>query len=169
MDTAALLSSAQLTATTFVNDFLVMILVVALFGAYVFWRGKGSLITFTLGVYAALVLYANLPFSIAFGSGNLDQFFVNTVVLFLLALVAHLILDQVMYTDDWSYGMMGFVSSALLVAASSVLVLAILFQVLHLPNVYEVSPILLTLFAPESYFFWWLLAPFVAIGISSRL
>jgi hypothetical protein len=149
------------------NDFLILLLILGLTILYVAVRGQNALAAYTLSLYISLTLFRNLPFQASVGESILYTFLLQTAIVFGAAFLIHIPLTYVLLMDDWSTGFTRYAKISLLVLASTCFIFAILYVTLALGLIYSVSPIVATLFDPQ-YFFWWILAPILAIILISR-
>lgn len=158
---------SKLAAVNFGNDVLAILLVLGLAIVYTAWRGRGAMIALVLSLYVALALYANFPLDVKDLGNALQTFLLNAGILFGMAVVIHIFISQVIAVDDWDYGLYRFIAPSLLTLTTTGLIFAISFVLLGVKDVYAFSPVISMLFTPN-LFFWWLLAPIIAIVLSSR-
>jgi len=131
-------------------------------------KGRQALINVIIALYLALLLLIEFPFtsyltdnlgsSVAQSGGQLVLFAVFTIMMTWLC-------HRIMPDEFREKRFESYFKKMLLAAAASILVMAFSFQVLPVTDFLTPGTPLQTLFAPEGYFFWWLVAPLVILFV----
>lgn len=148
-------------AAYFIGVFLIfMVIVVA--------KGRQAIINVIFSLYLALLISLVFPyydtlldtFDTAKGvaSGKLIIFALFTMTFFLLA-------NRIMPDEFKEKKFESFGKKVLLALAATSLVMVFSFQVLPITEFLTPGTPIQSLFSPENYFFWWLLAPLVILFI----
>jgi len=126
------------------------------------------MINVIFGLYFALLISTHFPYtdyltdnlgsSLAQSVGKLTIFAIFTILLTWLA-------ARIMPDEFREKKFESFHKKFLLAGAASVLVMAFSFHVLPVTDFLTPGTPLQTMFAPEGYFFWWLLLPLVMMFI----
>jgi hypothetical protein len=154
----------------FVFDFMFEISyllgVFSLFFLWTIFKGRQAMINVIFGLYLALLISIYFPFtayltenlgsSLAQSIGQLTIFAVFTVLTTLLC-------GRIMPDEFREKKFESIPKKLLLSGAGSVLVLAFSFNVLPVTDFLTPGTPVQALFAPEGYFFWWLLLPLVIL------
>ena len=144
------------------TDFFALIVLVAIIMAFAFYFGRDRLTALIAGMYAAVPLYLNFPYTSVF-NGNpylIVGYFVFCVV---FAMIAFSGLAGYLSSDTASF----FKTLGLSVLAAGLL-LAIAINMLPIREIYTLSPATLALFTSNHAFFWWLLAPLFGVFFLGR-
>ncbi len=149
-------------------EFAYLIGVFGFFMAFAIFRGRQSTINVVVGLYLTLLITEHFP--------NYDRIFsglqsMQSIIAAKLAFFAFITL----FTTAFCYRIMPSefrenrfesVGKKLLLAfAATILVMAFSFQVLPVKELLSPGTPLQSLFGPEPYFFWWLLAPLVILYV----
>jgi len=154
----------------FLVDFLFeisyLLAVFLLFMVWATFKGRQAMINIIFGLYLALLILIEFPYtsyltdnlggSVAQSLGQLILFSIFTILA--TWLFAHVMPDEFREKKFESY-----FKKMLLAGAASILVMAFSFQVLPVTDFLTPGTPLQTLFAPEGFFFWWLMIPLVIL------
>ncbi len=134
-------------------------------GVFLMWatfKGRQAMINVIFGLYFALLIFDHFPYtgyltenlgsSLAQSIGNLTVFAIFTILMTWLA-------ARVMPEEFRERKFESLHKKFLLAGAASVLVMAFSFHVLPVTELLTPGTPLQTLFAPEGFFFWWLMLP----------
>jgi hypothetical protein len=153
---------------SFILNFLAFLVIgVALF-VFGFKAGKGNLISFTLSLYVGFALYTIFPyFSLLVNTSTTKStLLVLKIILYaVLSFVSYLILRRFSGKDFFGRGHLATVVISFLVSG---FIIAVLYHTFGAKSVYPFTPSIDQLFAPSQYFFWWFIAPLVAIFFFGR-
>jgi len=153
---------------TFLFEISYLLGVFMLFMLWATIKGRQALINVIIALYLALLLLIEFPFtsyltdnlgsSVAQSGGQLVLFAVFTIMMTWLC-------HRIMPDEFREKRFESYFKKMLLAAAASILVMAFSFQVLPVTDFLTPGTPLQTLFAPEGYFFWWLVAPLVILFV----
>ena len=158
MDTAVIL--------TFLQESLYLILVFCGFLVYALAKGKQSLINVIMGLYLGLLLSIEFPYYdfILGGTTSPKTESVIMILIFVIFTVISTILFQRLMPREFDEtAFEGFGKKALFALAATILVMAFSFHVLPVTEFLTPGTPIQYLFASESSFFWWLIAPLAAL------
>lgn len=162
----ALATSTALSTWGVAGDFLVVILLAAIFFLFAWYVGRGPFVALMLSFYGAYALYAVFPYQSLFPSEPaMMALLAHVGAYFALALAFYLILHRVIVSDFLYIGTFGLVILSLLGAA---FLIALAYHVFPVADVYRFAPAIDALFAPAKYFFWWFAAPVVGLIFFAR-
>ena len=151
-----------------------LVIIAALFFvllAAVAWQGRGSFAAFLLGVYIALPLYLNFTYLNRFliWTDTPENTFLSHAILFgAFAIVGYLVCRRLVSRELVGRSLPGMLELLLLAAAGTGLLLAISYRIFPIDLFYNFGPDIDRFFAEPNLFFWWLLAPLLAIFFSTR-
>lgn len=144
---------------------IILVVVLFLFGIKV---GRARLTALILSVYLGFALYTVFPFTNALvgaGGTGTGKAIMGLIVYGVLSFGSYLVLRRI-----GTHGTGGLRPLPLLIVCllSGALVLALCYRLFDLSALYNFPKTLDLLFAPAEYFFWWFLAPLVAIFFVNR-
>lgn len=151
-------------ARSFSVDAIVVITLVAALFFFGLRYGKGSIIALVLSLYVALLSYIHFPFKEQFLLFGVDEFrvFISNIVLFgLFTIIIYSVIRRVFYAEFPTRSRRRFTQAFLLSLGGTALLIAFSYHVLPITTVYDFGASIDALFAPSSFFFWWLIAPLV--------
>lgn len=136
------------------------------FGVFVFlslWRGRQAIINITIGLYLALFFTIEFPY-LQSPSDTSDSLPITTISVFAVIAVITTILCYRIMPDEFNEGRFESLGKKLLLAAgATILVMTFSFHILPVTELLTPGTPIQSLFAPETYFFWWLITPFVLL------
>jgi hypothetical protein len=148
------------------GDFLIVLVLFALFFIFAWYVGRGSFVAVLLAFYAAYAVYAIFPYMSYLPSAPASSSVLAHIGLYLvLTIVFYIILRRVVVSDFLYIAVLGLAVLSLLAAG---FVLALAYHVFDVTTVYNFSSAIDTLFAPVEYFFWWFVAPAIGIFFLAR-
>jgi hypothetical protein len=153
------------TITSLSTDTLILVgLVVIIFFAAL-KLGRGHLVSGILSLYVASFLYTNVSFikTLTLATGSSANLFWNHLAIFLILFIPIHFITQKQISADFGRGMLGFVKAGLSAIAGAGLLLSIFYHVVPIDSVYHFSSVVNNLFASETAFTIWLIAPLVLL------
>lgn len=139
------------------------------FGIFLFlaiFKGRQAVINVIFSLYLALLLSLEFPFyeSLLSGFTTSQGVASGQLVIFLLFTVAFYFLTKRLMPDEFREKKFeSFGKKALLALSATILVMIFSFQVLPVTEFLTPGTPIQSLFAPEGYFFWWLLLPIIVL------
>lgn len=141
----------------------------AVFGIFVlisFWKGRQALINCIVGLYLGLFVTLEFPYTdlLAARIDSATMLAIAKLALFtFLTTLATIIVVRVM-PDEFRENRLESVPKKLLLAAvATILVMVFSFHGLPVTELLTPGTPIQSLFAPEQYFFWWLILPLAAL------
>ena len=174
METSAVaeyFSGAIGVVQTFPFDILVIAVVFIAFFGYALPYGKGGIVALIFSLYTALLLYSHFPYIerfLLFQDTEAQLFFSHVGIFMVFAIIAYVVLRRIVYGAFSNGTTIRLFEAGLLGAATTVLLLAILYQALPVAALYDFSEPVDLLFEPSYFFFLWLIAPLAAILLTTR-
>ena len=155
------ITGSAVTYWDVISGFLVLI-VPMLILFYIGWYvGRGQLVALTLAFYAAYALYVAFPYaSLLPTAPPVTALLSHAGFYVILVFLFYVILRRVVVSDFLYIGTFGLI---LLSFLGSAFLLALAYHVFQVTTVYQFTPAIDMLFAPEQYFFWWFIA--LAVGL----
>ncbi len=151
----------------FIYEFAYFLSVFGLFLAFAIFKGRQTVMNIIVGLYLALLISIEFPNYEQLFSGMVGQSmalaklaFFAFITLFTTALCYRIMPDEFREEKFESFG-----KKLLLSLGATVLVMTFSFHVLPVTEFLTPGTPLQSLFAPELYFFWWLLAPLVILYV----
>ena len=158
------------SAGTFVNDFLLVIILVGLMLFFMFRSGRRGVVSRTFAVYIGILLYTLFPFRDAVltasqGEPLLSLLFIGVMLISFIA-VPYIVLNRVVVTDF--LGRLGIIFLLTISFLLTAMLLASAYHILPIRDFYVFTPVLDALFAPQEFFFWWFISPLVALFLFAK-
>ncbi len=156
--------------TTFILNFLSEIAyLLIVFGGILFiaiFRGRQSIINLIIGLYLGLLISLEFPFYEVFlrSLETPHSIAATKLALFVVITAFTTFLSGRIMPDEFKekkFESMG--KKIILTSAATVLVMIFSFHVLPVTELMTPGTPIQSLFAPESYFFWWLVAPLIIL------
>lgn len=163
---AALASTTALSVWSVANDFLIVIILFAVFFFFAWYVGRGSFVALLIALPAAYAPYAIFPYLSLFpAEPPLTAFLAHIGLYAVFVVLFFIILRRVIVSDFLYIGTLGlailsFLGAAFFIALAS-----------HIPSmtaVYQFTPPITELFTPDKYFFWWFSAPVIGLLFFAR-
>lgn len=158
--------------TTFVLNFLSEIAYfLVVFGVLLFIaiiRGRQAIINLIISLYLALLISLEFPFyaSILGSLSGSVGIATTKLLIFIAFTIAFSMLCKRIMPDEFRENKFeSFGKKFLLALAGTALIMAFSFHVLPVTEFLTPGTPIQSLFAPDSYFFWWLLLPLVVLFI----
>lgn len=157
MESKQILANVLSPLASFSLDTIAILVIIVSLSAFAFYAGKRSAISFLIALIGAHSMYVAFSFreKIIASLFPHSAFLVNVISFFIFFLIVHVILRSIIH-GDYPSGTMKFFQSISLGLASSGLILAYYYQLLHGEVlIYNFSPSIDKLFiAPMALFFW---------------
>lgn len=154
-DAIELISNFSLDFIIIVGTFFVLVF-------FAFQFGKDKIISLILSLYITLLVYLNFPYMdlvIVEGKELISHIVVFLIFLFLI----NMIMKRMILADFPNDIMHKWFEVVVLGAVATTLLLAFIYHVLPVFAVHDFSPDVDRFFATSDLFFWWLVAPFIAM------
>lgn len=162
----ALATNTALTVWNSASDFLIIIVLVAVFFLYAWYIGRGQFVAVLLAFYSAYAVYVTFPYmSYLPTAPPLTALLVQVGLYLALSFLLFLILQRVVVSDFLYVGIFGVIALSFFGAA---FLIALAYHVFPVASVYNFTPPIDILFAPKEYFFWWFIAPAVGLFFLAR-
>ena len=158
MDTAALLS--------FVQESIFVIATFGAFLAYALIRGRQSITNVILGLYFALLISLKFPYYdqiLEHVFSTRSEAIVMIAMFAAFAVVATLLFSRLLPREYDESTFEGFGKKLMLAVAGTILVMAYSYHALPITELVDPGSPIQSLFAPEQWFFVWLIAPLVLL------
>lgn len=147
------------------NFFVLLILVGALF-LFAWYVGRGPFVALLLALYGAYAVYVAFPYnSLLPTAPALTALLAHAGLYGGLTLIFYIILRRVVVSDFLYIGLFGLIALSFLGAG---FLIALAYHVFLITPLYQFTPAVATLFAPDQYFFWWFIAPAIGLFFLAR-
>ncbi|MBU1292835.1 hypothetical protein KJ819_02075 [Patescibacteria group bacterium] len=151
---------------TFIGNFLVLLIVAGAFFFFAIKVGRAAFITLVMSLYAGFALFTLFPYTkLITGDSVMTIFVANAIIFAVLTYFPYVLLRRISTSGSIHINTLLLSGLSLLAAG---LLLAIGYHALGLSAAVPLTPSLAALFAPSSYFFWWMAAPLVGIFLTAR-
>jgi hypothetical protein len=170
-----LASHTALTAWGTLSDFLVILILVMFFFSFAWYVGRGPLVAILLAYYGAYAVYRTFletPYAGYLPSAPLFTALLVHVALYaVLGFAFYVVMRRVVVSDFLYVGNVGLIILSLFAAT---FLIAMAYQVFDINSVFgTTSPLhfnhaMDVFFKPPEYFFWWFIAPAVALFFLAR-
>lgn len=149
----------------FLSEIAYLLVVFAIVFIFAMAKGRQAVINLIFGLYLALLISIEFPFyKNLFGSLSSEALSLAKLSLFVVFTVLATILSARVMPDAFKEKRFeSFGKKLLLALSATALIMAFSFQVLPVTDFLTPGTPIQSLFAPEGYFFWWLLLPLVIL------
>lgn len=162
----ALASNTAFTAWGTISDFLVILILVGFFFIFAWYVGRGPLVAIMLAYYGAYAIYFAFPYGSYLPTAPpLTALLAHAGLYTALGFAFYVVMRRVVVSDFLYVGNIGLIILSLF---ASTFIIALLYHVFPITPVYDFSPAMDMLFAPKEFFFWWFIAPAVALFFLAR-
>jgi len=162
----ALAAHTALSAWGFASDFLIVIILFAIFFLFAWYVGRGSFVALLLALYTAYALYVAFPYTSLLPTAPAMTTLLAHIGLYAaMILMFYIILHRVIVSDFLYIGIFGLIVLSFLGAA---FLIAFAYHVFPVASVYQFTPAIDILFAPKEYFFLWFIAPAIGLFFLAR-
>tara|TARA_B100000745_G_scaffold241041_1_gene163487 strand:+ start:1008 stop:1541 length:534 start_codon:yes stop_codon:yes gene_type:complete len=165
-----LIQTTTANAGTFINDFLLVIILVGLMLFFMFRSGRRGVVSLTMAVYAGFAIYTVFPFKETILASTVGSPLVSLtltgVMLVSFIVIPYIILSRVVVTDF--LGRSGIIFLLMISFLLTAMLLASAYHILPIRDFYAFTPVLDALFAPAEFFFWWFVSPLFALFMFAK-
>ncbi len=128
-------------------------------------RGRRAITSLILGLYFALLISLKFPYyeNIYGAIGFFNDTTLSIIIFAVFAVFSAMLMDRLLFYRIDETAFEGFGKKAALAILGTVLILAYSYHVLPVTGIIDPGTPASMLFAPEEYFFWWLVAPLVVL------
>ena len=148
------------------SDFLIVLILLSIFFLFAWYVGRGPFVAVLLAFYAAYALYLTFPYTSYLPTAPAMTALLAHIGLYAaLTFAFYIILRRVVVSDFLYIGIFGLIALSFLAAA---FLLAFAYHVFPVASVYQFTPAIDLLFAPEHLFFWWFSAPAIGLFFLAR-
>lgn len=142
--------------------------VLSLFLVIAIFKGRQAIVNIIIGLYLALLISIEFPnYDLLFGGlGSAQSIALGKLGFFLfITLFTTTLCYRIMPDEFKEYKFESLTKKIILALGATILIMTFSFHVLPITEFLTPGTPLQSLFAPELYFFWWLLAPLVILYI----
>lgn len=149
----------------FLSEIAYLLIVLGIMLFYTLIKGRQAVINIIFGLYLALLISVEFPYyGQMFGTLSAESLSFAKLVLFVIfTIIATILFGRIMPDEFKEKRFESFGKKLTLALSATVLVMIFSFQVLPVTDFLTPGTPIQSLFAPEGYFFWWLLAPLVVL------
>ncbi len=146
---------------SFTGDFFIALIMFAGVFALAYYQGRGRFIALILSLYVGYAFYIVFPFKSLIPTSSAIVTLVADIILFaIFVFVSYSILNRIVMSDSFLVSTFGMIILSLCITG---FLLAMAYHVFPVRNVYVFTHATDTLFVAKTYFFWWFIAPAVAL------
>ena len=150
----------------YLSESAYLLIVFSVFFALAIFKGRQMLINIICGLYLALLITTQFPYYDLI-LGDLNQAMVIAVaklVLFIITFIlTTMLFKRIMPREYDENKFESFGKKTILAIGATVLVMAFSFNILPVTEFLTPGTPVQSLFAPQEYFFWWLMLPLVIL------
>ena len=161
MDTASILGTLQ--------ELAYLLGTFGLFIIYATVRGRQAVINLVVGLYFALLISLEFPYydTLLANAGNPHTVAIGKIIIFaIFTIIATLLVKRIMPDEFKETKFESFHKKILLAIGGTILIMVFSFHVLPVTEFLTPGSPIRSLFAPNDYFFWWLVTPLVLLYIN---
>ena len=139
------------------------------FIVYATVRGRQAVINLVVGLYFALLISLEFPYydTLLSHAGDAHSIAIGKILLFVIfTVLATLLVKRIMPDEFKETKFESFHKKILLSVGGTILIMVFSFHVLPVTEFLTPGTPIQSLFAPNDYFFWWLLAPLAFLYIN---
>lgn len=144
-------------------NFLVLVALTLLMIGFSYKTGKGGIISFMLSLYIGYGIYILFPYTttaIGWGGTIMIKAIISIIIYIVACIPPFIFIQRII---GGGYGVLSFVPRFALSFLSAAFIIAIAYHVFNVNHLYSFPKPLDQLFAPDTYFFWWFIAPFIGM------
>lgn len=150
----------------------IIIIFVVFISLFVFsiWYGKSNSVSFLISLYIGILTFLSFPYleESTLLKNSEAQITLSHIAIFLIGVsIIHSIVRRVIFTEYPSKKPLKYIEAGILSGAATLLLLAFAYHTIPLATLYDFGDSIDNLFSSQ-YFFWWLVAPIVALLLISR-
>lgn len=165
-----LIQNTTANAGTFINDFLLVIILVGLMLFFMFRSGRRGVVSLTMAIYIGVTLYNLFPFKdvvlTAIAGLPIAGLALTGVMLISFTAIPYIVLRRVVVTDF--LGRLGILFLLIMSFLLTAMLLASAYHILPVRDFYAFTPVVDALFAPKEFFFWWFISPLLALFLMAK-
>lgn len=163
---STLATNTALTVWNGASDFLIILIVFSVFFLFAWYVGRGPFVAVLLAFYAGYALYVAFPFTSLLPTAPAMTSLIAHILLYVvLTFIFYVILRRVVVSDFLYIGIFGLIALSFL---GSAFLLALVYHIFPVASVYNFTPAIDILFAPDKYFFWWFASPAIGLFFLAR-
>jgi len=163
---STLATNTAMSVWAIANDFLILLILLATLFLFAWYVGRGPFVALLISLYAAYAPYSIFPYvSFLPSTSPLTAFLAHIGLYVAFVFVFFLILRRVIVSDFLYIGTFGLTILSFLGAGFLIAVASHIFLIAPL---YQFTPAITELFAPDKYFFLWFSAPAVGLLFLAR-
>lgn len=132
---------------------------------YGIFAGRSKLLAFLFSLYVSGFLFENFIYLEQFQTKTFLEIFLIKIIAFTLLAVILTFMFSKFFSSSLSSGPKTWWKALFLSFSSAGLFFSYLFHLLPAKSIFTFSPIIQTLFASDTVFFWWLVLPLMVIFI----
>ncbi len=153
------------TIASFIHEVLYLLIVFGVFLTLALMKGRYVIVNIIFALYLALLVALKFPyFDFFLTAGNPKSNAIVMIVIFAVFTVLGIMLfRRHIPGDDYESAFQHFWTKVLLAAMATILVMAYSYQELPVTELFTPGSPIQSLFGPEDNFFWWLIAPLIAL------
>lgn len=153
------------TIIDFLKEITFLLVVFGTFLILALAKGKQTLINIIMALYLGLLLSLRFPYydSLIAGVGPGAESMIRIVVFSFFAVISFWLFGRLMPREFDEKTFQGFGMKILFALAATALVMSFSYNVLPITQFITPGSPIQALFAPQEYFFWWLLTPIVIL------
>ncbi|MHB8710489.1 MAG: hypothetical protein ACYC6X_03000 [Minisyncoccota bacterium] len=161
-----LATHTALSVSSVVSNFLIILILVAVFFLFAWYVGRGPFVAVVLAFYAAYAVYLVFPYLSYLPTAPAATALLAHIGLYAgLTFLFYVILRRVVVSDFLYIGLFGLIALSFFAAT---FLLALGYHVFAIASIYHFTPAVDILFSPNQYFFWWFIAPAVGLFFLAR-
>lgn len=145
------------------ENFLALLVLFLLMIGFSYKGGRGGIISLLLALYAGYAIYILFPFTNAVVGAGGTPIFKAGISIVLYGIATYLPFHFIQRLTRGGFGVLSFFPRIVLSLLGAAFLLALGYHVFHVSNIYTFPEPMNTLFGPDKYFFWWFIAPMLAL------
>jgi hypothetical protein len=155
-----------ITLWAYIGSFVVLLALTGIFMLFARYTGRGPFVSLILAFYAGYAVYAAFPYgSLLPTAPVLTAVLVHAALYLFLVFVFYIVLRRIAASDFIHIGAFGLIAMSFFTAA---FLIALAYHVFSITQIYSFNSSIAQLFAPARYFFWWFIAPAIALFFLAR-
>jgi hypothetical protein len=145
------------------GNFLALVVLFVVMLGFSYKAGRGGIISLLLAFYAGYAIYILFPYTDAIISAGGTQIIKAGISIVIFGIATYLPFHFIQRLTSSGIGVLSFVPRFVLSFLAAAFILALGYHVFHLSKIYTFPEPMNTLFGPDQYFFWWFIAPMIAL------
>lgn len=151
------------SAWVLAGNFLVLLVLALIMLGFSYKAGRGGIISLVIAFYAGYALYFVFPYTediLEAGGSTMVKAIISIALYTAATFVPFHFIQRL---TSGGFGVLSIVPRLALSFLAAAFLMALAYHVFHISNIYTFPDPLNSLFAPDEYFFWWFIAPLVAL------